>query len=297
MSSKTNTRYIELKSIFTIILIIVTVHCMDKKPESENNESADQKQAAVFNKAGLKMYQTQRFDDAIENFNFASKLVPKEAEYPNNTGMTYFAMGNMPKALDYFEKAIELNPKSYLYHYNTGIAYQSFNDLENALMHFEKSISFNDKHQDSYIQAASILLHKNNQKKAEEYLKESIKQKDNAHARALLGGLYLQQNKIEESQSSLKKSISLDNKQYLPFYNLAVIEQKREKYKRAAELYHKSIELNREYYPSYYNLGLMYIKSGHKDKAKQVLSQYLSILPPQMVTQKRDAIKMIESLD
>lgn len=270
--------------------------CGDKKADMEMKQNRIKK-AEIFNTTGLKMYQIKKYKDAIENFDHAAKIDPENAEYPNNTAMAYLASRNTKKAIEYFKKAIRLNPNGALYHYNRGLAYQSINDLNNALKNYEKSIELDKTHQASLMQAATVLIKKEDFPKAEKYLLQSIDTRDNAAARAMIGALYLNQNKLADAEENLQKSVSLNNTVYLPYYNLGVIAQKRNEYKKAINHYNSALKLDSRYYPAYFNLGLMHKKLNQHKKAIEALNKYINLLPPNMIVQKRDAYKLIQALN
>ncbi|OGW75837.1 MAG: hypothetical protein A2Z72_04200 [Omnitrophica bacterium RBG_13_46_9] len=68
------------------------------------------KEAETLNEVGVELGKTGNIDRAIEMFNKAIKVDPKNADSYNNLGFAYAKKGENKRAEEYFKKAIEIDP-------------------------------------------------------------------------------------------------------------------------------------------------------------------------------------------
>src|SRR5208283_2951885 len=97
------------------------------------------------NKSASEIYQ-----QAINDFNKAIELNPKDAEAYNNRGLAYEYLGNHQKAINDYNKSIKLNPKDAMAYNNRGIAYEYLENHQQAINDFNKAIELNPKYAKAY---------------------------------------------------------------------------------------------------------------------------------------------------
>ena len=117
----------------------------------------------------------------------------------------YEDLGNYKSAVSMLEKAFELNKNNYLYLYNLGVLYSRLNDSAKALDCYNKSIEINPDYIESYVNAASLLKGKNDDK-ALEYLIKAY-EKDNNNEKLLLSLAQTLKDLFEN-----ERSIEISNK-------------------------------------------------------------------------------------
>ncbi len=86
-----------------------------------------------WNALGNAYFAMDDFERAMESYEYALHLDPKNEESWNNIGFTYFSMGLMDKALESYTRAIELNPKYRQAWYNRGYTYHAIGKLNKAV--------------------------------------------------------------------------------------------------------------------------------------------------------------------
>lgn len=77
------------------------------------------------------------YRDAIEVFDRASELDPKEEVYVSNKGAALLKAGETKKALATFRKALRLEPFNAIAYYNLGVAHDKLGNYDKALAAYE----------------------------------------------------------------------------------------------------------------------------------------------------------------
>ncbi len=77
-----------------------------------------------------------------------------------------------------------------------------------------------------------------------------------------LGLVYRRQMRYEEAIAIYQKSISINDKNYVPYMNLAIVYKLQERYEDARQEYLKIIDIDEENPESYYGIGQLYYDAG-----------------------------------
>lgn len=93
-----------------------------------------------FARLGSTQHEMGDYGKAIETFENALKVDPRNKELWNNVGYTCFCAGFLEKALSCFDKAIEIDPGYKHAWYNKGYAYHGADLLEDAIRCYQKAI-------------------------------------------------------------------------------------------------------------------------------------------------------------
>lgn len=73
-------------------------------------------------------------------------------------GKDYFGLFQYDKAIEHFEKALQLSPKNSEAHYYLGLSYRKLNNFDKALYHFEKALQIEPSNEDYQKVVASIYV-------------------------------------------------------------------------------------------------------------------------------------------
>jgi tetratricopeptide (TPR) repeat protein len=156
------------------------------KQEGDYASAISNLSAADWFDRGKAFTQSQNYMDAIEAFNRAIKLNPKDALAYAGRGIAYYGLGRYQLALSDFSMEIELNPNYAQAYVNRSSVYGALGDYQLALNDANKAIELNPKSAAAYSNRGSayIKLGENNrgidnfkraaqlgQKEAQEYLK------------------------------------------------------------------------------------------------------------------------------
>jgi tetratricopeptide (TPR) repeat protein len=90
---------------------------------------------------GIKHSQEGRYDQALQAFDRALKLKPKDPALITYKGIVYYAKGQNDRALPLFEEAIRLNPNFGRAYYQRGMIYYNQEKYDQALTDISKAKS------------------------------------------------------------------------------------------------------------------------------------------------------------
>jgi tetratricopeptide (TPR) repeat protein len=94
-----------------------------------------------FARLGSTQHEMADYGKAIDTFENALKVNPRNKELWNNVGYTSFCAGFLEKALQCFDKAIDIDPSYKQAWYNKGYAYHGADLLEDAIRCYQKALS------------------------------------------------------------------------------------------------------------------------------------------------------------
>ncbi len=224
-----------------------------KKSQEEESEALeeeikqkDNKSAIDYFLLGIIYYQSKEYDKAIEAYEEAVKINPKDDSAYNNMGSAYANKKEYDKAIEAYKKAIEINPKYDSAYYNMGIAYDDKKEYDKAIDAFEKAIEINPKYADAY----------NN-----------------------MGNAYYNKKEYDKAIEVYKKAIEINPKYADAYYNMGITYSNKKEYDKAIEVYKKAIEINPKYADAYYNMGIAYRHKKEYDKAIEAYKKAIEINP------------------
>ena len=120
----------------------------EDEPMEVDDDAKDKKAADEAKQLGNTAYKARKFDEAIEHYNKAWELYPKDVTYLTNLSAVYFEKGDYQKAIDTCNDALEhardlradykVLAKAYG---RIGSSYLKLDDLENAIKNFQKSLT------------------------------------------------------------------------------------------------------------------------------------------------------------
>ena len=83
------------------------------------------------------------FERAIQDYDEAIRLNPKDASFFNNRGLVYKAKGDLGRSLQSYDEAIRLNPQYAIALDNRANAYLARGDVERAIQDYDEAIRVN----------------------------------------------------------------------------------------------------------------------------------------------------------
>jgi tetratricopeptide (TPR) repeat protein len=103
------------------------------------------KDAVAYNNRGAAYGQIGNYKQQIEDSSKALQLNPKDAVAFNNRGVAYGELGNYEQEIEDCTKAIELNPKLAVAYYHRGVAYQKLGNRKQAIKDKSKAYALNPR--------------------------------------------------------------------------------------------------------------------------------------------------------
>jgi predicted phosphodiesterase len=104
--------------------------------------------AAEENEIGEKLFELQRYDEAIEHFQRAIEIEPEFAEARSNLGLVYYHLCMYEKALEEFKIAVFIEPGVPQYHIYLAGAYERNGMIEEAIDELEIYLSLVERRGD-----------------------------------------------------------------------------------------------------------------------------------------------------
>ena len=124
---------------------------------------------------GVALVMEGKYSEAIEAFNKAIEINPKDAVAYNNRGAAYGQMGNYKQQIEDSNKALQINPKDAVAYNNRGVAYGELGNYEQEVDDCTKAIELSPKLAVAYYHRG-LAYHKLGNRK------QAIKDKSRAYA-------------------------------------------------------------------------------------------------------------------
>jgi tetratricopeptide (TPR) repeat protein len=86
-----------------------------------------------------------KFEQAVEFYERALQLAPRDTLYRNELGRVYFDAGRHEEALRHLRLSVEIDPKFSATHYNLGLVYLELGEKNKAEEHFETALLLDPK--------------------------------------------------------------------------------------------------------------------------------------------------------
>ena len=101
--------------------------------------------ATAYNNRGVAYRLKANYAQAIDDFNEAIRLVPKNASAFNNRGVAYRNIGNLDRAVADYDQAISLKPDYIAAFYNRGLALADKQEYAKAISDFNVVLHIDPK--------------------------------------------------------------------------------------------------------------------------------------------------------
>ena len=219
--------------------------------------TSNRKDSFFFFHLGLLFENKQQYKIAIESYNSALSLDPKNANIINNMAILFYNIKKYNESLNLFKLAAKTNPKLKSIYSNIGACLNKLKKYDEALINLNKAIELEPLNSGAYTNR---------------------------------GNVFYKLYKYKEAIKDHKKAIKLDPKGYNAYSNLANALKSEGKITLAIKNYEKAIELNPNFVNAHFdlatsNLMIENFKKGFeeyewrfkKDEIKSHLIKYKSI--------------------
>lgn len=266
---------------------------------------------------GLYYFYNEDFENALSDYQTASKLLPEERSVFYNLGTIFLVSESYAEAASNFSLAIEILPSDTNSFYNRGICRKNLGLLDEAKSDYETVVQLDPNYSWAYINLGNLFLKQGETQSAIESYSNAIKTAEAfAESQSQYGGssgsVSLSQNLSQSEEGGLSSSSNPIADEALASYNLSIalseIEsgisedapvldsgfQEIEKenfyemgnlsfdegdFAAAADYYEKTIEENPDFTNAYYNLAIAQYKIGDPELSIETLSSAIEIAP------------------
>ncbi len=223
-------------------------------------------------KKARESFNAKKYNEAIIEYEKASKIDPKNVNYLHDIGSCYVILGEHKNGIKYYKKALAIDPKYSLAYKNLGLAYNELGEYNDAIEAFNKLIKIDSKNPVGYRNRAIAYKNLNKYNEAIKDFDKAIKyDSDNAFAYYQRGDCYHNLSEFEKAISDSTKAIKL-NPKYAECYVLrGNCHIGLQKYKKAIEDFNKAIKINSKYDWAYNRRGISYY---NLEKYKDSIASY-----------------------
>jgi tetratricopeptide (TPR) repeat protein len=209
-----------------------------------------------------------RYEEALQDFDRAIELDPKSAWKIASRGQTYQAMKRYEEALQDFDRAIELDPKDAWAIASRGKTYRLMNRYEEALQDFDRAIELDPKDAGAIARRGQTYRLMNRYEEALQDFDRAIElDPKDAWAIALRGETYRLMNRYEEALQDFDRAIELDPKYSWAIANRGQTYRDMKRYEEALQDFDRAIELDPKSAWAIRQRGEVYLLTGNYQDA------------------------------
>jgi len=293
--------------------VYIMKYRLDSNPQSLQLAEAYGKQAAELDDQLPSTYValgqihelTGNHDLAIEEFQRATSIDPRDAEAIAGMADSYRNAGRNNEAEAAYLKAIALRPIDWKGYNDLGIFYESIGRPHDAIAQFKRALELTPDNSWPYANLGMTYMDFDDPKmldEAEKALKKSIALNPTFGAYANLGFLYAQQHRFRESVAASLSALKLNDQSYDVWDNLTAAyewlndgERANGSRKKTIEILERAVKMNPQFSLGQATLAALYAKNGLREKALECI--HISLALPQrnqyVLSQVADAYELL----
>jgi len=154
--------------------------------------------------------QNGRLDEAMEQFQKAREIQPRDALTHNNLGNALLRKGRMDEAMEHFQKAIDIQPGFAQAHNNLGIVLFQKGQVDEAIAHFQKALAIQPNNEEIYNNFGNALLRTGEVDGAIRCFQKAVEiAPDFAGAQENLGMILFQKGQVDEAIVHYQKAVAI----------------------------------------------------------------------------------------
>jgi tetratricopeptide (TPR) repeat protein len=184
--------------------------------------------------AGNALLQQGQVDAAVEQYQQALKLDPRQTQALNSLGAALHRLGRLDEAMEQYRKVVQLKPDFAPAHNNLAAVYQRQAKWELASQHYAEAIRLRPRFSPAY----------NN-----------------------LSVVRRKQGRLDEAAECCLKALEINPEYAEAQFNLGLVRSAQQRGEEATAAFRESIRIDPDYGPAYYGLGLELERQGNVDHA------------------------------
>ena len=244
-------------------------------------------------------------DLAVEEFQHALDLDPRNADALNGMAYAYESAGRIAEAEAAFKKSLALRPDYWDGYNSLGLFYNRQRRFKEAIAQLQLARQLTPDNAEVYYNIAGVYLAAGTTQdvaKAEEALKKSIELEPTYPALANLGFLYLQQKRYPESAEMTRRALQINDKNFMVWENLdwayrwiGKDDQAAAAREKALALLEQGVQASPRDGQLQAHLALQYSLKGMRDKASTRVATALALAPddPDVLANVSDTYKQL----
>jgi len=241
---------------------------------------------AVFVTLGRIHDGTGQHNLALQEFERALELNRRDADALLGLADAYASAGRTEEAEDTYKRAAAMRPEYWDGHYRLGAFYYQKGRFADAASQFSRVVELVPDHAPAHTSLGTAWLSLGHEAEAESEFKKSLALAPDYPALANLGVMYYQQKRFAESAAMTEKALSLNDKDYRLWNNLAIAyewlgqpEKAKNAFSRERARLEQIVVLQSEDAEVRANLGVMYAQQHQRSRALPHLEAALAFSP------------------
>ena len=234
----------------------------------------------ALNLLGIRAYQKQRWQDAIDWLNKATQVGGKSAHTLSNLGLVFTATGEFQKAIECFNSSISLDPTTPETHNNLGNVLKKILQVDDALISYAKAIELRPNYAEAINNQGVVFLEGSKIELAIDSFLRAIQINENfSEALNNLGNAYASSGKFDLAFQSFERALQINPLYLDASLNFGNSLKKAKEYAAAIQCYEYASQIKPNDSKAYYRLGEVYYEIGHSTPSKENYRKASSLDP------------------
>lgn len=234
----------------------------------------------MLNLLGIRAYQKQDYQHALELLNNTNALAPNSAHTLNNLGLVHHALFDFQAALECFDLALTRDSNIPEAHNNRGNALKGLNRTKEAFSAYQQALTLRPNYAEALSNQGVILLEDGEPEKAIPLFEKAIQANQHlAVAFNNLGNALTQLESYDSAFQCFERALQINNHYLDAYLNFGSSLKKCKQYESAIDCYQHALKINPENAKTFYLLGEIYYDTGDSDLAKTYYAKSLELNP------------------
>jgi tetratricopeptide (TPR) repeat protein len=166
--------------------------------------------AQAHNNLGNAFLRQRQVSDAAAEYQKALQIIPNFAEPHNNLGNVLLQKGQVDEALAEYQKAVHCNPNMAVAHFNLGIVFSQKGQVDRAVVEYQEALKIDPNYAEAYNNLGSVFLQKGEVDEAIAQYRDALDLKpDFADPLNNLGNALLQNGQVDEAIGQFQKALKI----------------------------------------------------------------------------------------
>jgi tetratricopeptide (TPR) repeat protein len=276
-----------------------------RQPTPEAADAVPTAQAAAHYDKGNELFDQNKIDGAIAEYDEAIRLFPRYADAWLMLGNAYYDRANLDEAIRAWQRALVIDDTLYQAHQNLANASYARQEYETSVKAYQAVARLRPNYADAYAGLGNSLMQLRRYEEAVPQFERAVAANGGRYpeVRLHLAYAYMRLKEPAKAQEAVQKAIDEagpDSEESAVMWNaLGLLLYDKSDYTGAANAFTKMIELckgcaKETLSQAYFNQSLALEAMGKRAEAANALDEYLRLAP--YVTNKQDIQKRIERL-
>ena len=238
------------------------------------------KASILLNLLGSSNMALLNYNEALENYNSALKMEPKNADFLHNMGNALSGIGDIMGAIGFYEKAQKKMPDDPEVLYKIGLNLQKIGALNESLNSYKQAVKIKPDYAEAFMNMGNILGEKGELNSAIDSYKQALKIKpDYVEAYSNLGLALKDKGDLEGAIDSYKQALKIKPDYAEAYNNMGIALKGTGDLTAAIDSYKQAIQIKPNYAEVYSNMGNALTDKGDLDAAIDSYKQAINIRP------------------